>query len=140
MVVLRTSRFDDSEIAERARRDAVRRLRATARALPLGAAREAIVVSVTVLLARVADAKGSASEGLAAALLRLRRAACEAGRRLVDAGILDHADDALYMDFSELEQALADEPGAYAARVRLRREEDARWSSYDAPRRLKASP
>ncbi len=43
-----------------------------------------------------------------------------------------------YMDVEELEQALEGEPGAYAARVRLRREDDQRWARYEAPRRLRA--
>lgn len=127
--------FDDN-VREKARRDAVRRLLATARSRAMGRTREGIAASLTLLLSRVAAAKGSASEGLAASLSRLRGGACEVGRRLVEAGVLDQPDDALYLWLSELEEAIAGEPGAYAARVRLRREDDARWARFDAPRRL----
>ena len=68
----------------------------------------------------------------------MREAAVVAGERLCDAGVLETPEDALYMDVEELEQALEGEPGAYAARVRLRREDDQRWARYEAPRRLRA--
>jgi hypothetical protein len=69
-------------------------------------------------------------------MLRLRNAAREAGRRLADAGLVDEPDDALYLSLDEIDQGLAGEPGAYAARVRLRREDDARWAKWTAPRRI----
>jgi hypothetical protein len=124
---------------ERARREASRRLLATARSRPLGRSREAIAGSLLVLLGRVAHAKGRLAEGLASAMLRLRRGACEAGRRLCDMGVLDGPEDALYLHLAEIEEALEDEPGAYAARVRLRREDDARWARFEAPRRIQGS-
>ncbi len=130
----------EDENRETARRDAVRRLRATARMLPFGVSREVMVASLCVMLARVADAKGRASEAVAATMLRLRAAAVEAGRRLVDTDVLDAAEDTLYLDLEEIEQALEGEPGAYAARVRLRREDDSRWAELEAPRRIDASP
>ncbi|MCS6799298.1 MAG: hypothetical protein NZ898_12380 [Myxococcota bacterium] len=133
---LQAARLEPSEARERARRDAGRRLLATARGQPLGRARELLCASLLVLLDRVARAKGSAADALARSMLRLRAAACEVGRRLAERGTLETAEDALYLDLTELEQALVGEPGAYAARVRLRREDDARWARYDAPRRI----
>lgn len=130
----------ESERRETARQDAVRRLRATARALPFGMSREVMVASLCMLLARVADAKGRASDAVAATMLRLRAAALEAGRRLVDAAVLDAPEDTLYLDLEEIEQALEGEPGAYAARVRLRREDDARWAELDAPTHIDPTP
>jgi hypothetical protein len=109
---------------------------ATARQKPFGRSRGAIAASLGLLIVRVARSKGATSEALAAAMLRLRRAACEAGRRLADAGVVDEAADGLYLSLEEIEQALAGEPGAYAARVRLRREDDERWSRWTAPRRI----
>ena len=49
---------------------------------------------------------------------------------------LDPADEST-RELAELEDAVRGEPGAYAARVRLRREDDARWASFDAPRNLR---
>ena len=69
-------------------------------------------------------------------MLRLREAAVEVGARLVDQAVLEEAEDALYLSLDELEEALRGEPGAYAARVRLRREDDLRWAAFDAPRRV----
>lgn len=130
------ARARTSDAAERQRRDAMRRVIALARTRPLAPAREAIAGSLSLLAFRVARSKGSASEALASALLRLRRAASEAGRRLVAACVLDDAEDALYLHLGEIEDALRGEPGAYAARVRLRREDDARWARFEAPRRI----
>ncbi|HEX6243134.1 MAG TPA: hypothetical protein VFZ61_19610 [Polyangiales bacterium] len=90
------------------------------------------------LLTRVAEAKGFVAEGLSAALLRLRAAALEAGHRLSNAGILERPDDTLYMTLEEIEQALEGELGAYAARARLRREDDRRWRNFDPPRLIVA--
>ncbi|MBK8168828.1 MAG: hypothetical protein IPK60_00620 [Sandaracinaceae bacterium] len=123
-------------VHEAARAHAVNEISALAREQSFGAPRFAVVRSVMMVMERLADAKGRVSEGLTAALLRLRRAACQAGERLVDEGILESPEDALYMDLSEIEQALTGEPGAYAARVRLRREDDARWTHFEAPIRL----
>ncbi len=92
--------------------------------------------TVTVLLHRIARAKGGVADGVAGALLRLRRAATELGRRLVERAILDDPEDALYLSSIELEEALLREPGAYAARVRFRQEDDDRWAAFDAPRRI----
>ncbi len=88
------------------------------------------------LLRRLAKAKGSVAEGLSAALLRLREAALEAGARLASQGVIDAAEDAFYMPLDEIEQALSGELGAYAARVRLRREDDRRFTNFEAPRRI----
>jgi hypothetical protein len=128
----------EDDLREEARRAAVRRLSETARQRSFGRSREAVVRSVALVLSSLADAKGEVAEGLAIGLLRLRTAALVVGERLCDAGILEAADDALYMDVEELGQALEGEPGAYAARVRLRREDDQRWARYEAPRRLRA--
>lgn len=125
-----------AERAEHAQRDAIRRLLTTARARPLGAGRAALARGLTVMLERLADAKGTVAEGLAAANLRVREAALETGRRLVEAGILDDPEDALYLFMAELQEALGGEPGAYTARVRMRREEDARWRELEPPTRL----
>ena len=78
------------------------------------------------------------AEGLAAANLRLRDVAIEIGRRLVERGVLDEPDDVLYLFVPEVQEALSGDPGAYAARVRLRREEDARWRGFTPPTRLVA--
>ena len=128
----------EHELREEARRAAVRRLCDTARAHSFGRSREAMVRTVALVLSGLADAKGEVAEALALGLLRMRAAAVIAGERLCETGILETADDALYMDVEELEQALGGEPGAYAARVRLRREDEQRWARYEAPRRLRA--
>ena len=126
------------DIEESARKLAERELVSLAKKQTFGTARAPAMRSLMLLLDRLADAKGRVSEGIASALLCLRRAACQAGERLVDQGILEAPEDALYMDLAEIEQALTGEPGAYAARVRLRREDDARWIRYEAPIRLHA--
>lgn len=101
-----------------------------------GPLRVALVRALGVLALRVARAKGGAAESVSAGLLRVRRSACEIGLRLVRRAVLDDAEDALYLSSSELEDALRGEPGAYAARVRLRREDDLRWRNFAAPRRV----
>lgn len=127
-----------AERAEQAQRDALRRLMATARARPLGGGRAALVRALAIVIERLAEAKGTVAEGLSAAHLRVREVAIEIGRRLVERGVLDEPEDALYLDVGEIQEALSNEPGAYNARVRLRREEDARWRSFDPPERLVA--
>jgi hypothetical protein len=129
-----------AERAEQAQKQAIRRLMATARARPLGQGRAALARSLTLIVERLADAKGTVAEGLAAANLRLREVAIEMGRRLVERGVLDEPDDVLYLYVSEIQDVLGGEPGAYASRVRLRREEDARWREMDPPTRLPARP
>jgi hypothetical protein len=124
------------DAAERLRKNAGRRLLVTARDKSFGRAREGIVRSLVVLLSRVASAKGRVAEALAAAMLRLRAGAAEAGRRLEELGLVDEPEDALYLFLAEIGQGLSGEPGAYAARVRLRREDDERWGCYEAPRRI----
>ena len=126
----------DHRAVQRARKDALKRLRHTAGLRGAARPREALVMSLGVLVSRVARAKGGVSEGLAVALLGLRRAACEVGHRLERKAILDRPNDALYLGLAELEEAMAGEPGAYASRVRLRREDDSRWEWYSAPRRI----
>ncbi|MBW2463832.1 MAG: hypothetical protein JRH11_19435 [Deltaproteobacteria bacterium] len=133
---LRQGLAEADERAERNRRNAVRRLLATARGKSFGRAREGIVRSLGVMLSRVASAKGRVAEGLSAAMLRLRAGAIEAGRRLEERDLVDEPGDALYLHLAEIEQGLMGEPGAYAARVRLRREDDERWRCYEAPRRI----
>jgi hypothetical protein len=130
------------ERAEQAQKAAIRRLMATARARPLGAGRAALARTLTLMIERLSEAKGTVAEGLAAANLRVRHAAVEIGRRLVERGVLDEPEDALYLYVVEIQEALSNEPGAYVARVRLRREEDARWRSFEPPTRLvaRASP
>ena len=134
--VLRSVHDNDPFVRERARRATARRLLGLARQRPLGRGRQATVAFVLLLLLRLAKTKGELAEGLAEALLRLRRSALECGRRLVDRGVLDAAEDALYLTTVELEDALSAQPGAYAARVRLRREDDARWANFYAPERI----
>lgn len=124
--------------AEREQRQAIRRLMATARARPLGRGRAALARTLTILIERLALAKGSVAEGLAGANLRVRDAAIEIGRRLSERGLLDRPEDALYLYVSEIQDALSNEPGAYTARVRLRREEDDRWRAFDPPTRVSA--
>jgi hypothetical protein len=131
----RTSRYAE---LEKARKDALRRVLATARTRSMGRAREATVAAVGLLVRHVSVAKGETAEALAALLLRLRRAAIEAGARLVEMAVLESPEDALYLGLAEIADALSGEPGAYAARVRLRREDDARWAWFDAPRRIGA--
>ncbi len=121
---------------EEARKNAVAQVVATGRSRSLGRMRAGLALSITPLLQRLARVKGGVSEGVADSLLLLRRAACEVGRRLVERAVLDEPDDALYLSLVELEEAISREPGAYAARVRFRREDDERWRVYDAPRRI----
>ncbi len=129
-----------AERAEHAQRDAIRRLLTTARARPLGGGRAALARGLTVMVERLANAKGTVAEGLSAAHLRVRDAALEIGRRLVESGVIDVPEDVLYLNVAELQEALSGEPGAYTARVRLRREEDARWRELEPPTRLLARP
>jgi hypothetical protein len=130
------------ERAEEAQKAAIRRLMVTARERPLGQGRAALARTLTLLIERLADAKGTVAEGLAAANLRFRDVALELGRRLVERGVLDEPEDALFLYGAELQEAMSGEPGAYASRVRMRREEDARWSAFEPPTRLlaRASP
>ena len=114
----------------------MRRLLATARGRDMGRSREGLVNTLGGLAERVAVVKGVVAEQLAASLLRLRAAALQAGQRLVDRAVLEVPSDALYLTLAELEEALVGEPGAYASRVRLRREDDARWARFEAPRRV----
>ena len=125
------------DAVERRRKDARRAVLRVAGSRSLRTAREALVRPLLMILDRIAEAKGRLGEGLARSLVLLRSAAVEAGLRLVDEAILDDAQDALYLGLGELEDALRGEPGAYAARVRLRREDDARWAAFDAPRNLR---
>ena len=126
------------EQAEQAQRQAVRRLLATARGRPLGSARAALARTLALALEQVSEAKGGVADGLASASLRLRAAAVEVGARLVERGVLDEPDDALHLYVGEMQEALHAEPGAYAARVRQRREEDLRWRALEPPQRLLA--
>ncbi len=103
---------------------------------PLGALGVAPAGALLLLFERLALAKGTLAESLASALLRLRGAAVEAGARLVLEGILERSEDTLYMPLAEIIEALEGELGAYAARVRLRREDDRRWRNFAAPRWL----
>jgi hypothetical protein len=121
---------------ERAREEALERLTDEVSRGLGGAVRVAIVRGLGLLALRVARAKGGAAETVSAGLLRLRRAASEIGARLVRGAMLDEPDDALYLSVAELGDAMRGEPGAYAARVRLRREDDQRWRSFVAPRRI----
>ncbi len=99
----------------------------------VGVARESIVATLALVLSRLASAKGHVCDFVAGAQLRLRRAALQSGRQLVAADVLDAPEDVLYLDLAEIEEALAGEPGAYSARVRLRREDDLRWRNFSAP-------
>jgi hypothetical protein len=58
----------------------------------------------------------------------------------VESGVVDDPEDVLYLAVAEIQEALGGEPGAYTARVRMRREEDARWRSIEPPTRLLARP
>jgi hypothetical protein len=118
---------------EATRRAALAELRTEALRGRLGPLGLPVAVSAMGLLTRLAEAKGRVAEGLSSALLALRAAALEAGRRLSDDGLLERADDTLYMTLEEIEQALEGELGAYAARARLRREDDRRWRHFEAP-------
>jgi len=124
------------ENAERARSDVSRRLLATGRSRSIGVGRRSLAASLVLVLGRLASAKGSTAEVLAAAMLRLRAAAVEVGARLAEEGLLEEAEDALYLTFTELEEAIRLEPGAYASRARFRREDDRRWRAFAAPDRV----
>ena len=123
---------------KRERNAEIERVMFAARERSFGRGRETLASSLLFLQGRVSKSKGVAIEGLAAALLRVRRAACEVGRRFVERDLLDLDEDALHLYLPEIEQAMAEEPGAYAARVRLRKENDARWARFRAPRRIYA--
>ncbi|GAB4207135.1 MAG: hypothetical protein OHK0013_24490 [Sandaracinaceae bacterium] len=124
--------------------DEARRARAHDAVLALGPrgvlspARQGLLRGLLSLFDRLASAKGEIADAMALALLRLRTCAVEAGARLVDDGVLEVADDALYLSVSELEEALRGEAGAFASRARARREEDIRFRELRAPRRLAA--
>jgi hypothetical protein len=128
----------------RAEDDEARRARAHEAVIALGPrgvlspARQGLLRGLLSLFDRLASAKGEIADALALALLRLRRCAVEAGARLVDEGVLELADDALYLSVAEIEEALRGEAGAFASRVRARREEDVRFRELRAPRRLAA--
>jgi len=126
----------DRADSESQRREAERALVGLSLKGPFGPLAAPAVSAQLLLLRRLAKAKGSLAEGLSAALLRLRAAALEAGARLASQGVIDAADDAFYMPLDEIEQALSGELGAYAARVRLRREDDRRFKNFAAPRRI----
>ncbi len=132
-------RRDPARIEQR-RAAAVRRVLARARSQRLGALRESTARTLLAVAERVARSKGIVAEGTAASLLRLRAGAVEAGRRLGEEAVLDLPEDALYLHLQELEEGLAGEPGAYAARVRLRREEDLRWRRFFPPRWIEPRP
>jgi hypothetical protein len=127
----------EDERREQERAAAERRLAVTARARRFGPVREAALRTVCLGLSRLADAKGEIADWHALALLSLREAALVAGARLAESGILEEPTDALYLEIDEIADALSGEPGAYAARVRLRREDDQRWRAFEAPRRLR---
>lgn len=101
-------------------------------------ARQGLVRGLLSLFDRLATAKGEIADVMALCLLRLRTCACEAGARLVDEGILEQPDDALYLSIAEIEEALRGEAVAFASRARGRREEDARFRHLRPPRRLAA--
>ncbi len=122
--------------SEKQREHAERALRSLSLKGPFGPLGAPAVSAQLVLLQRLARAKGSVSEGLSAALLRLRATALEAGERLAAQGVIDSAEDAFYMPLDEILEALSGELGAYAARVRLRREDDRRFRNFAAPRRI----
>jgi len=126
----------DQAASEAKRREAELALLSLSLRGPLGPLAAPAVSVQLLLLRRLAKAKGSVAEGLSAALLRLRSLALEAGARLSAQGVIDAADDTFYMPLDEIEQALSGELGAYAARVRLRREDDRRFRSFDAPLRI----
>lgn len=121
---------------EEARWSAIRRVLALANSHPFGAARAGVVSSVSLVIERIVSSKGRLAEVLADALGVLRTASLEVGRRLVERAQLDADADAFYLTQEELEEALRGEPSGLAARVRARREDDARWRWFDAPRRL----
>lgn len=101
-------------------------------------ARQGLVRGLLSLFDRLATAKGEIADAGSIALLRLRACACEAGARLVDEGILEQPDDALYLSVAEIEEAIRGEAVAFASRARARREEDARFRNLRPPRRLAA--
>jgi hypothetical protein len=125
------ARYEQEPEALRAR--ALAALNAEVLRGPLGPLGLPSALAVAGMLKRLSEAKGRVAEGLSSALLSLRAAALEAGRRLADDGMLERPDDTLYMTLEETEQALEGELGAYAARARLRREDDRRWRHFDAP-------
>ena len=134
--LLRAMQQVPREAREARRHQAERVLLERARTMAFGPARAALVGALSLVLGRVARAKGGVSEVLAGVLLELRRAAVFTGARLEADAILDEPEDALLLHAEELVEALSGEPGAYAARVRLRREDDERWARYDPPRRI----
>jgi hypothetical protein len=125
---------------EEARGRAERSLLRLAAKGPLGGLGVGPAGAALLSMRRLADAKGTVAEVLAAALLRLRAGALEAGKRLASDGVLERAEDTLYMEIHEIEEALEGDLGAYAARVRLRREDDRRWRNFAAPRWISARP
>ncbi len=138
LLALHEVRARHAEYSEERRRRAQEILGKRALRGPLGPLGVGPALAISAMVRRLAHAKGGVAEGLAAALLRLRVGALEAGRRLSNDGLLERAGDTLYMTLEETEQALEGELGAYAARVRLRREDDRRWRNFEAPRMIRA--
>ncbi len=130
-------RFDErADSREATRRAAEEEVRRRARTHSLGPARLAMAQSLVWTLQQLTRAKGVLAEALAEALLGLRRVALEAGQRLEEDAILDEPEDALYLGAKEIRKSLEGNVAGYAARVRVRREDDLRWAHFDAPRGL----
>jgi hypothetical protein len=129
------ARSDDTEERRKRAHDAVLALAPRGVTSP---ARQGLVRGLLSLFDRLATSKGEIADAGALALLRLRACACEAGARLVDEGILEHPEDALYLSVAEIEEAIRGEAVAFASRARARREEDARFRNLKPPRRLAA--
>ena len=131
---LRTDVGFDEQARHEARQAALRRIAATAKARPRGRPRVGLARALGVLADQLALAKGTVAEALASTLVRQRRVTLDLGRRLVERAVLELPDDAFYLTLDEVEDGMRGEPGAYTARVRLRREDDARWAAFRAPR------
>lgn len=129
----RLARMDDPEDRRAHAHEAVRAL---ARAQGSSPARQGLVRGLLSLFSHLAAAKGEVADAMALASTRLRSAAVEVGTRLHEEGILEQAEDALYLGVDELEEALRGEACAFAARARSRRDEDQRFRRLKPPRRL----
>ncbi|MCS6856779.1 MAG: hypothetical protein NZM37_03620 [Sandaracinaceae bacterium] len=132
---IRLAKATDPELR---RSQATEALLATLPSRLRASARHGLVRSLLALLDRLASLKGEVADLVALALLRLRACAIEIGGRLVEEGILEQPEDALYLSSREIEASLRGEAVAFASRVRVRREEDIRFRNFSPPERLSA--
>ena len=98
--------------------------------------RRTVARSVTMLLERVARVKGIFADRLCDTQLSFRSALLDVGTFVEREHLLDEPEDIFYLMMQEISDILEGEPGAYSARVMLRKEEAMRWKHYRVPRKI----